>query len=375
MIGGSFSRTDRSQLSTWWWTIDRWLFFALSLLMLTGFFLSFSASPSVAHKLNLDSFFFVKRHIIFLIPAFGLLVGTSLISPQFIRFGCWLLFLGIIVALIMTPFLGLETKGAKRWLNIFGFSLQASEFIKPVFAVIAAWLFAQKQADTHPTPVDLSIGLYLFVVGLIILQPDFGMVFVISGVWFLQFFLAGLSLFWVYLMAGLGIIGVGVAYFALPHVASRIDRFLNPQSGDQYQITQSLESFRQGGLFGKGPGEGTIKRLLPDSHADFVFSVAGEEFGFLFCVFVLLLFSFIVVRIFWLARKENNFFLRLAISGITVQFALQALVNMGSSLHLIPTKGMTLPFLSYGGSSLLATALGMGMVLSFTRRRLDDKNL
>ena len=375
MIGHSFSRTDRSHLGTWWWTIDRWLLFALTLLMITGFFISFSSSPGVAHRLNLDSFFFVKRHILFLLPAFGLLIGTSLIPPKFLRLSCWLLFLVVLVCLIMTPFFGTETKGAKRWLNIFGFSLQASEFMKPIFAVIAAWLFAQKDAMSRPTAKDISIGLYLLIVALIILQPDFGMVFIISSVWFLQFYLAGLSLFWVYLMAGLGMVGITLSYFILPHVASRIDRFLNPKTGDQYQITQSLEAFRQGGLFGKGPGEGVVKHHLPDAHADFVFSVAGEEFGFLFCIFILLLFLFIVGRSLWLARKEKSFFLRLAISGITIQFALQAMVNMGSALHLIPTKGMTLPFLSYGGSSLLATAFGMGMILSFTRRRLDDKNL
>ena len=310
-----------------------------------------------------------------MVPALFCLVGTAILPPKLLRFLCWLLFLGILVCLAITPFWGMEAKGAKRWLNVFGFSLQASEFMKPVFAVIAAWLFAQREGDGRPTPTDISVVLYVLTIGLIILQPDFGMVFVISCVWFFQFYLAGLSLFWVYLMAGLGMVGSTAVYFIFPHVASRIDRFLNPKTGDQYQITQSLEAFRQGGLFGKGPGEGVVKRHLPDAHADFVFSVAGEEFGFFFCVFILFLFLFITGRALWLARKENNFFLRLAISGIAVQFALQAMVNMGSALHLIPTKGMTLPFLSYGGSSIIATAFGMGMVLSFTKRRLDDKNL
>ena len=375
MIGQSFSRTDKSVLGQWWWTIDRWLLFSIVLLMITGVFLSFAASPPVAERIGLDSFFFVRRHVFLLVPAFALMVSVSLLSPRFIRFLCWLLFALFLIFLILTPFMGLQAKGARRWLNLLGFSLQASEFIKPLFAVIAAWLFSQKKSYTAPSPLHFSIGLYLCVIGLLLLQPDFGMAFVISSVWFFQFYLAGLPLFWVYLFSGIGITGVTGAYFIFPHVASRIDRFLNPQVGDQYQITQSLEAFRQGGLFGRGPGEGLVKNHLPDSHADFVFSVAGEEFGLFFCLFILSLFLFITGRSLWRARKERDYFLTLAISGLTVQFALQALINMSSSLHLIPTKGMTLPFLSYGGSSLLATALGMGMALGFTRRRLDDKNL
>src|SRR3989344_54410 len=375
MIGQSFARTDRSILGQWWWTIDRWLFFALLLLMITGIFLSFAASPSVAQRIGVDSFFFVRRHIVFLVPAIVLMVSVSLLSPRQIRWLCWGLFIFFLFCLVMTPLIGLEAKGARRWINMMGFSLQASEFIKPTFAIIAAWLFSQLKTSHPLSSRNISILLYLTVAGLILLQPDFGMVFVITLVWFFQFYLAGLPLFWVYLLGGVGATGVTAAYFVFPHVASRIDRFLNPQSGDQYQITRSLAAFREGGIFGRGPGEGIIKLKLPDSHADFVFSVAGEEFGFFFCLFILGLFFFITGRCLWHARREKNFFLTLGISGITIQFALQAMINMGSSLHLIPTKGMTLPFLSYGGSSLLAIALGMGIVLGFTRRRLDDKGL
>lgn len=375
MLGQSFARTDRSILGQWWWTIDRWLFFALILLMITGIFLSFAASPSVAQRIGVDSFFFVRRHIIFLIPAIVLMVSVSLLTPRKIRLLSWGLFIFFIFCLILTPFIGLETKGARRWINFMGFSLQASEFIKPTFAIIAAWLLSQPPTNQPLSARNIAVLLYLAVVGLILLQPDFGMVFVITSVWFFQFFLAGLPLFWVYLLGGLSVTGVTAAYFIFPHVASRIDRFMNPQTGDQYQITRSLQAFREGGIFGRGPGEGIIKRNLPDCHADFVFSVAAEEFGFFFCLFILALFLFITGRCLWHARKEKNFFLTLAISGITFQFALQAMINMGSSLHLIPTKGMTLPFLSYGGSSLLAIALGMGIILGFTKRRLDDKGL
>ncbi len=375
MFSNSFSRTDRSILGQWWWTVDRWLFSALILLLCVGIFLSFAASPVVAQRLELDSFFFVRRHLALAIPVVTLMVLTSLIQPRFIRFLCWILFALCIIFLMLTPFIGIEIKGARRWVNIFGFSLQASEFIKPTFAVITAWLLSQKNFSGTLSGKMLSIILYFAVVFLILLQPDFGMVFVISSVWFLQFFVAGIPLFWVYLLGGTGVAGVIGAYFVFPHIASRIDRFLNPETGDQYQITKSLEAFKNGGWLGRGPGEGIVKRGLPDAHADFVFSVAGEEFGLILCLFILGLFIFIAGRGLYLARKEHNFFLTLAISGLIFQFTLQAIINISSSLHLIPTKGMTLPFLSYGGSSLIAIGLGMGMVLSFTRRRLDDKGI
>lgn len=375
MFSGSFSRTDRSVLGQWWWTVDRWLFSALILLLCVGIFLSFAASPVVAQRLELDSFFFVRRHLALAIPVVALMVLTSLIQPRFIRFLCWVLFALCIIFLMLTPFIGIEIKGARRWVNVFGFSLQASEFIKPTFAVITAWLLSQKNLSGTLSGKMLSTILYFAVVFLILLQPDFGMVFVISSVWFLQFFVAGIPLFWVYLLGGTGVLGVIGAYFVFPHIASRIDRFLNPETGDQYQITKSLEAFKNGGWLGRGPGEGIVKRGLPDAHADFVFSVAGEEFGLILCLFILGLFIFIAGRGLYLARKEHNFFLTLAISGLIFQFTLQAIINIASSLHLIPTKGMTLPFLSYGGSSLIAIGLGMGMVLSFTRRRLDDKGV
>jgi cell division protein FtsW len=203
------------------------------------------------------------------------------------------------------------------------------------------------------------------------MQPDLGMAFVVSAVWFTQFCMAGLSLAWAGLFALLGMVALIGAYLSFPHVASRVDRFLDPASGDSYQIDRALEAFMNGGLFGRGPGEGTVKQYIPDAHADFVFAVAGEEFGLIACLAILGLFAFVVLRGLTRLLQERNLFVLLAASGLLVQFGLQALINLASTVRLMPTKGMTLPFLSYGGSSLLALAIGMGMLLALTRHRAD----
>ena len=370
----SFSRTDRSLLGRWWWTVDRPLLFSFLTLLILGILLSLAGSPSTADRLHIDSFYFVKRHALLTIPAIFILFIGSLASPRLLRYICWGVLGLSIVMLVFTPFVGMEIKGARRWIPLGGFSLQATEFVKPSFIVIAGWLFSQQ--NRYPLSGHLlSFILYLVLVGLILMQPDFGMTFIISATWLIQIFLAGLPVLWIVLLGVLGILSVISAYFFFPHVASRIDQFLDPSVGDQYQITQSLEAFKSGGIFGQGPGEGIFKRYLPDAHADFIFPVAAEEFGFFFCIFVLGLYAFIFTRGIYLARREKNLFLILSLGGLIAQFTLQAFVNIASALKLIPTKGMTLPFLSYGGSSLLGTALGAGLILSMTRKRADDARI
>jgi cell division protein FtsW len=199
------------------------------------------------------------------------------------------------------------------------------------------------------------------------------MTLVVSAVWAAQFFIAGLPMIWVILIVVAGLSGIVGAYFVFPHVASRVDRFLDPSSGDTYQITQAMRAFQQGGLFGRGPGEGRVKEALPDAHTDFIFAVAGEEFGVFLCILIVALFAFLVLRALTKAMREENLFVLLAVGGLAVQFGLQAFINMASSLHMMPTKGMTLPFISYGGSSLLALGVGMGMILALTRRRRDPE--
>ncbi|MFT5439108.1 MAG: cell division protein FtsW [Alphaproteobacteria bacterium] len=364
-----FARTDTSILGHWWWTIDRWSMAAVALLFVYGVMLTMAASPPVAERLHFEQFHFVRRQLVFLPLAIVIMFAVSLMTPRGIRRLAVMVFAVSILLMIATLFFGPEIKGARRWINIAGLSLQPSEFIKPSLAVVTAWAFARQHKSGEPVWRNVAIGLYVLVVGLLLLQPDFGMTVVVSAVWFGQFFLAGLPMMWVAGFLILGLLGAGGAYFALPHVASRIDRFIDPSSGDSYQVSRSMEAFMNGGLLGRGPGEGSVKSVLPDAHTDFVFAVAGEEFGLIACLLLVGLFAFIVLRGFARVIKEPDLFTLLAVTGLLVQFGLQSLVNMGSTLSLIPTKGMTLPFISYGGSSLTAIALLIGMVLALTRNR------
>jgi cell division protein FtsW len=368
----TFARTDRSVMGLWWWTVDRWMLLALILLMGVGGLLVLAASPAVATHLKLDSFYLVRHHFALLVPAFVMMLAISLMTPRGVR---RLALIGLVIALALTALTlvdGSEIKGARRWIDLLGLSIQPSEFVKPCFAVVAAWMFAEQHGKRRLPGNLISIVLYLIIVALLMAQPDFGMTFVISVTWFAQFVLAGLPLLWIGGLAVVGIGGVVGAYYLFPHVTSRIDGFLNPAGGDTYQVDRSLEAFVNGGLYGVGPGEGTVKQVLPDAHSDFVFAVAGEEFGFIACLMIVLLFAFVVLRGYARLMRETNVFVLLAAAGIITDFGLQALINMASTLHLMPTKGMTLPFISYGGSSLLALALAMGMFLSLTRRRSGD---
>ncbi|HUX80233.1 MAG TPA: putative peptidoglycan glycosyltransferase FtsW, partial [Alphaproteobacteria bacterium] len=281
-----------------------------------------------------------------------------------------------ILGLVSTLFLGTEIKGATRWLELGGFSIQPSEFIKPSFAVVCAWLFSKQQTESSFPGNLISIGLYLCVVAFLLLQPDLGMTALITAMWFSQFFLAGLPYHWILPAGGCGIGGLFAAYFLFPHVTRRVDHFLNPDCadkfGDRYQVNQSLEAFMNGGFLGQGPGEGTVKKYLPDAHADFIFAVAGEEFGMILCIVLVCIFAFILFRCICHLFDEKNLFVILAVTGLVVQFGLQAIINMASVLSLMPTKGMTLPFISYGGSSMIAQAIGMGLVLGLTRRRIGS---
>ncbi|MDF2097218.1 FtsW/RodA/SpoVE family cell cycle protein [Aquibaculum arenosum] len=365
----AFDRTDTSLLGRWWWSVDRWALFALVLLVAVGAILSLTASPAVSMRLGLGTFGLAKRHLVMLPLAAALLLGVSLASPLWVRRFSVFGLLGTLVLLVAVLFLGPEIKGATRWISIAGFSLQPSEFVKPFFAVVAAWLLALGRYEEN-FPGKLVAGLlWLLISALLLLQPDLGQTVLVAGVFGLQLFLAGLPWILVAALAAVALSGVVGAYMTLPHVAQRIDAFFDPTSGDGYQIGRSMEAFMNGGLWGRGPGEGTVKAYLPDAHSDFVFAVAGEELGIIACLIIACLFAFVVLRGFTRLLREESLFVVLAGTGLLAQFGFQALVNMGSTLHLLPTKGMTLPFLSYGGSSLLALAMGMGMVLALTRRR------
>lgn len=373
MLATTFSRANRGPLSQWWWTIDRWILITLILLMSLGVLLVLAASPAVAHQHAWTSFYFIKRHLLILFPALCLMTSLSFLDVKQIRRLALLLFFLSLLLLFATFFWGLEIKGAKRWLSLGGFSLQPSEFIKPAVVVLCGWMFAEQQKNRAFPGNLLAIFLWGVVIMLLLLQPDLGMAVLITLAWFTQFFLAGLSLMWIGLSGVTGAVGLLGAYWTFSHVAKRIDRFLHPAEGDrfgdQFQVNQSLEAFSHGGLFGQGPGEGTVKKFLPDAHADFIFAVGGEEFGFFFCLFILFLYGIIIFRSLYHILEERDFFIVMTVSGLLTQFGLQAFINMASTLNLIPPKGMTLPFISFGGSSLLALSISMGILLALTRRR------
>jgi cell division protein FtsW len=363
------TRADRSVLSDWWFTVDRLMFFGLLLLMGLGVVLSLAASPPIAAKFNLEPFYFVRRQAAMLVPAVAIMFAASTLTPKQIRRACLIIFVVGIALMAATMLVGPEIKGAKRWLQFGFFSIQPSEFVKPAFVVLTAWLFNESQKRSDVPGLELAIVLYGVFVLLLVLQPDFGQTLLVSIVWVALFFMAGINLLWIGALGVAGLGGVVTAYFLVPHVASRIDRFLNPASGDTYQADRAFESFLHGGWFGRGPGEGTVKDVLPDSHTDFIFAVAAEEYGLIACLILLALFAFIVLRGLSKASQESDGFIRHAVAGLIMLFGLQALINMAVNVGLLPAKGMTLPFISYGGSSLLAMALTMGLALGLTRRR------
>lgn len=370
----SLDRTNTSLIGQWWWTVDRWTLAALMILILLGVLLILAASPAVANQHHWNSFHFIKKHIIFLIPTLIILIGVSLMPLQDMKWFCTGVLGVSLIGLAFTLLVGTEIKGASRWLEIGGVSLQPSEFVKPSFAIVCAWMFSKQQTEPSFPGRFIAIFLYLLVVSFLLLQPDLGMTGLVTIMWFSQFFLAGLPLFWILSAGGCGIAALFGAYLFFPHVTRRVDHFLSPSDGDKfgdrYQVNQSLEAFMNGGFFGQGPGEGTVKKYLPDAHADFIFAVAGEEFGMFLCLLLVCIFAFILLRSFSRLFDENNMFVVLAVTGLVVQFGFQAIINMASTLSLIPTKGMTLPFISYGGSSMMAQAMGMGLVLALTRRRI-----
>ncbi len=364
----TFARSDTSVMSRWWWTVDRWLLLALMLLIGVGLILTFAASPAVAEKLGLGGFHFVKRQIVFLGASIATLIAISMMNETFVRRVSVLMFPVCVVLVWATLFFGEEIKGSSRWLQLGGFTLQPSEFLKPAFIMTTSWMFAEEFKNPSFPGKKIALGFYFLVAGSLILQPDYGQTILISSVFAIQFIIAGLPLIWVFGAFGGGLLAIVSAYIFVPHVQSRIDIFLDPASGDSYQIDKALNAFKSGGLFGRGPGEGAVKKVLPDAHTDFIFAVAGEEFGSFVCVAILCLFAVIVIRGLSHLLEEENPFVLFAVSGLLSLFGLQALINMGVNLAVLPNKGMTLPFISYGGSSLLALAITMGIVLALTRK-------
>jgi cell division protein FtsW len=363
------SRAERTSFGKWWWTVDKVMLAALAALMLAGTVLSLAASPPVAARIGLDPFHFVNRHILFLVPAVAVLIGTSFLTPHQIRRLSLIVFFVSLVLVGATILFGAEIKGARRWIVILGLNIQPSEFLKPAFVVLIAWLFGESARRPEMPANTIALTLLALVMPLLVLQPDFGQTMLVALVWCALFFIAGMRMVWVLGLAATAGAGLIAAYFTVSHVAKRINRFLDPSSGDSFNITIALESFSRGGWLGQGPGEGTVKRILPEAHTDFVFAVAAEEFGVVLCLVLVALVAFVVIRALTKAMYDDDPFERFAASGLAILFGLQAAINMAVNLHLVPAKGMTFPFVSYGGSSMISMAFAMGMLLALTRER------
>jgi cell division protein FtsW len=365
----SFRRSDGGPVAEWWWTVDRLMLACVLALAFAGIVLTLAASPLVAVRIGQPEYHFVVRQLLFLGPALVVMLAISLLGQRDIRRLSLAIFLVSIALMVVAILFGEPIKGAARWLTVGPVSIQPSEFAKPAFVVLSAWFFVEGSKRTDQPGHLVAVLLYAVFAALLVLQPDFGQTMLVTLVWGALFFMAGLAWLW---SVGIGLVslaGLAAAYFMVPHVTERVDSFLDPDSGDTFQVDTAREAILNGGWLGRGPGEGTIKRILPDAHTDFIFAVAAEEFGVVACIVLVALFAFLVLRGISRAVEEGDAFVRLATAGLSVLVGVQAGINMAVNLGLAPAKGMTLPLVSYGGSSLISVAISIGMILALTRRR------
>ena len=362
-------RSDRGLLAQWWFTVDRGLMSAVLLLMASGVLVSMAASPPVAERIGIDTFHFFKSQLLFLIPAVFVLVSMSFFTPRLARRTGLAVFAASLALMLAALFFGPEIKGAHRWINIGPINLQPSELAKPSFVVVAAWFLAERTRRPELPGHLVAYAIAGIFLGLLVMQPDFGQTALVILTFGAMLLIYGISWIGVAGLAGLVSAGVMASYALVPHVQSRVDRFLSPDKGDTFQVDTAMQAFKNGGLMGTGPGGGEAKLVLPDAHTDFSFAVVGEEFGLIACLLLMALFAFIVLRVLARAKTEADPFAALALSGLALGFGFQAVINMGVNVALLPAKGMTLPFISYGGSSLLGMAFAMGLVLALGRRR------
>jgi cell division protein FtsW len=366
----AFPRSDRSPVGVWWWTIDRWILGVVALLIGIGVLMSFAASPAAAARMNIgDPFHFAVRQCVFAGGAAFILLTVSMLDVKGVRRAAFFIWLFAIAVMIALPFIGHSAKGATRWLQFGSFTFQPSEYMKPALIILVAWMFAEGQKGQGVPGVSIAFGLYAISVGLLLIQPDVGQTVLITVAFGAAFWMAGVPMSWVMLLGATAIAGLSSTYFLFPHVASRVDRFLSPDKADTHQVDRAAEAISAGGFFGRGPGEGVMKRHVPDLHTDFIYSVGAEEYGLVFSLLLVALFAFVVVRGLYRAMKLSDPFEQVAAAGLFVLVGQQAIINVAVNLNLIPTKGMTLPFISYGGSSMLAMGLTMGLALALTRRR------
>ncbi len=365
------SRADRSRATEWWFTVDHVLVGAILAIVGAGLVLSLAASPSVAIKKGLPTYYFVERHLVFSAAGVFVMLAVSLFSPRGVRRLALLLLLVSVGGMVAVHFIGPEINGAQRWLSFGGHSIQPSEFAKPAFVVVAAWLFAESEKRHDMPALPLAILLAALLAGLLLAEPDVGQTLLLCVVWGALYYLSGQPLLGAGVVGACGALGLVFAYSSFDHVRIRVDRFFSATPGEYSQLDRAMKSFSEGGFLGRGPGEGTIKTVLPDAHTDFIFAVVAEEYGVIACLVLVSLFAFVVMRALVKAAQEPDVATRLAIQGLALVFGLQALINMGVNVGLLPAKGITLPFVSVGGSSMIAVSITLGMVLALTRRRPD----
>ncbi len=357
-------------LPKWWRTIDRWTMSCVLILFVIGLLLGLASSPPLAGRNGFDPFHYVERQALFGGLALVAMLLTSMMSPILVRRLAVLGFLGAFVALAFLPVFGTDFgKGAVRWYSLGFASLQPSEFLKPGFVVVAAWLLAASQEINGPPGRLWSFALCMAIVAMLVMQPDFGQACLILFGWGVMYFVAGAPMLLLVSMAGAVVLGGMFAYANSEHFARRIDGFLNQDLDPTTQLGYATNAIREGGLFGVGVGEGQVKWSLPDAHTDFIIAVAAEEYGLILVLIIIALYSLIVVRSLMRLMRERDMFIRLAGTGLACMFGVQAMINMGVAVRLLPAKGMTLPFVSYGGSSLIAGGIAVGMLLAFTRSR------
>lgn len=367
-----FDRKNLNIVKKWWLDIDKVNYLLILFVIIFGLFMTVTSSPAVAMRIGVENMFFVKKQLIFTFISLILFTTISFLNQNQIKVLAILglgLFMFFLVAVLSV---GFEIKGSKRWMSIAGFTLQPSEFAKVFFLIFNAFILSKLQKERALIKYGVSVGIYLFIVSLLILEPDFGMTLIVSITWMAQLFVFGLPWFFIGFVVLMGVIGSIAAYNMLPHVASRITKFLDADVKN-YQVERSIDAYNNGGFFGTGPGNGFVKKFIPDAHTDFIFAVISEEFGLIFAVALILVFFTIISRVIKRLAAEDDLFIFLAVCGLISLFSLQILINIGVSMALLPTKGMTLPFISYGGSSMIAMSICLGTILALTKKKYENK--
>ena len=371
MVYGAIpTRDGEPVLPRWWRTIDKWSVCCVLILFGIGLLLGLAASPPLAERNGFSAFHYVERQAIYGLMAFTAMFAFTLMAPRTVRRLAVIGFALSLIALMLLPFFGTDYgKGATRWFSLGFGAVQPSEFLKPGFIVVAGWMIAASTEVAGPPGKSYSFGLALFIVLLLALQPDFGQACLILFAWGVMYFVGGAPFLVLAGIAGLAVVGGAFAYNNSEHFARRIDGFLSAEVDPTTQLGYAANAIREGGFLGVGVGEGTVKWSLPDAHTDFIIAVAAEEYGLILVLVIILLYATIVLRSLFRLMRERDPFIRLAGTGLACTFAVQAMINMSVAVRLLPAKGMTLPFVSYGGSSLIAAGIMVGMLLALTRHR------